>query len=78
MVLDGGGDHAVAAAPVAKVIDTTGAGDQYAAGFLFGFTRGRQLADVRAARHPRRRRGDLPLRAAPGDAAARARREAGL
>ncbi len=34
---------AVAAAPVAKVIDTTGAGDLYAAGFLFGFAAGRDL-----------------------------------
>jgi sugar/nucleoside kinase (ribokinase family) len=30
----------VAAAPVAKVVDVTGAGDLYAAGFLFGFTQG--------------------------------------
>jgi len=34
----------VAAAPVAKVVDTTGAGDQYAAGVLFGLARGRDLA----------------------------------
>jgi len=33
----------VPAAPVDKVIDTTGAGDQYAAGFLFGFARNRPL-----------------------------------
>ena len=44
VVLSGAGDHVVPAAPVAKVVDTTGAGDQYAAGFLFGFTRGRDLA----------------------------------
>jgi sugar/nucleoside kinase (ribokinase family) len=34
----------VAAEPVARVIDTTGAGDLYAAGFMFGLTHGRDLA----------------------------------
>ena len=37
--------HAVPAAPVEKVVDTTGAGDQSAAGFLFGLARGRPLED---------------------------------
>lgn len=35
--------HAVPAHPVAHVVDTTGAGDLYAAGFLHGLTRGRDL-----------------------------------
>lgn len=35
----------VPAEPIAKVIDTTGAGDLFAAGFLFGHVRGRPLAE---------------------------------
>ena len=35
----------VPAEPVERVLDTTGAGDLYAAGFLFGYTRGRSLPE---------------------------------
>jgi sugar/nucleoside kinase (ribokinase family) len=43
VILSGGERLAVAAHPVEKVVDTTGAGDQYAAGFMFGLSRGRPL-----------------------------------
>jgi sugar/nucleoside kinase (ribokinase family) len=43
VVLAGGASHTVAAAPVPRVVDTTGAGDLYAAGFLYGLTRGLAL-----------------------------------
>jgi sugar/nucleoside kinase (ribokinase family) len=45
VVIKDGETWEVPAAPVAKVVDTTGAGDLYAAGFLFGFTRGKPLAE---------------------------------
>ncbi|HYE00305.1 MAG TPA: adenosine kinase [Alphaproteobacteria bacterium] len=34
----------VAAEPILRLVDTTGAGDQYAAGFLYGYTQGYDLA----------------------------------
>ena len=43
VILADGAAHAVPAAPVARVVDTTGAGDLYAAGVLFGLTRGMAL-----------------------------------
>lgn len=43
LILSGGKEIKVAAEPVKKVIDTTGAGDQFAAGFLYGFTEGMAL-----------------------------------
>jgi len=40
------GEHAqVPAEPIARVVDTTGAGDLFAAGFLFGHVRGRPLTE---------------------------------
>jgi sugar/nucleoside kinase (ribokinase family) len=45
VVLSGDERVVIAAVPVGKVIDTTGAGDQYAAGFLLGLARGLSLED---------------------------------
>lgn len=47
VILQGGQRVEVAAMPTA-VVDTTGAGDAYAAGFLAGFTRGATLAEAGA------------------------------
>lgn len=44
MILSGGEAVSVAAASVERVVDTTGAGDLYASGFLFGHARGLNLA----------------------------------
>lgn len=43
LIVSGGKRIAVPAAPVEQVVDTTGAGDQYAAGFLLGLSRGESL-----------------------------------
>jgi sugar/nucleoside kinase (ribokinase family) len=43
VILSDGAEHRVAADPVARVVDTTGAGDLYASGFLYGLIRGRPL-----------------------------------
>ncbi|HYH39668.1 MAG TPA: adenosine kinase [Azospirillum sp.] len=40
VIVSGGETVEVKAEPVSRVVDTTGAGDLYASGFLFGFTRG--------------------------------------
>ena len=55
VILSHGERLTVKAEPVEKVVDTTGAGDQYAAGFMFGLSRSRplqqcgQLASLAAA-----------------------------
>jgi len=39
VILGRGAEHSIEPAPVARVVDTTGAGDLYASGFLYGLTR---------------------------------------
>ena len=60
--------HVIDAQPVAGgVVDTTGAGDQYAAGFLYGFTHGHDLGTCGRLGAARGSRGDLAPRGAAGD-----------
>lgn len=45
LLRNGGEACAVPAVPVARTVDTTGAGDLWAAGFLYGLLKGRKLTD---------------------------------
>lgn len=45
IVIKGSETWVVPASPAPRVVDTTGAGDLYASGFLFGFTHGKPLAE---------------------------------
>jgi sugar/nucleoside kinase (ribokinase family) len=43
VVVSGGARHVIPADPVPRVVDTTGAGDLYAAGVIYGLTHGHDL-----------------------------------
>jgi sugar/nucleoside kinase (ribokinase family) len=45
IIVTGGERIAVPAVPVERLVDTTGAGDQFAAGFLYGLTHGADPAE---------------------------------
>ncbi len=45
VITDPGGVHVIPAEPISQLVDTTGAGDQFAAGFLYGLTHGLAVAE---------------------------------
>ena len=73
VIVAGDDVHVIDADPVDSVVDTTGAGDLYAAGFLYGLTHGHDLATCGRLGVARGGRGDLAPRRAPGGVARRAR-----
>ena len=69
IIVHDGAVHTIPASPIAQVVDTTGAGDQYAAGVLYGLARGHRPRGVRSAGLAGGGRGDRPLRPPAADAA---------
>ena len=69
VILHEGGTVSVPAVPIEKLVDATGAGDLYAAGFLFGLASGRDLEACGRLGSLAGLRGDRPCRPAPEAAA---------
>ena len=65
VVIEGANTIASPAFPVPRVIDTTGAGDLFAAGFLFGLASGRRACESGTTRRARGVGGDLAHRRPP-------------
>ena len=69
VVVSGEGLEAVNAVPVEQVVDVTGAGDLFAAGFLVGLARNQDLRDAARLGGARRVRSDPACRGAAGGVA---------
>ena len=67
VIFERGHAVSVAAEPVADVVDTTGAGDLYAAGFLYGFASGQRPCGCRSAWKPCSGRDNWAHRCASGE-----------
>ena len=65
VILRAGEIVSVPAAPIEKLVDTTGAGDLFAAGFLAGFTRGNRLTIAPGSGRWRRRKSSSILARGP-------------